>query len=926
MPRCALALAAAAALALLPASATPVSGPEAELPVDTLPNLWDAASRASAAGRWPEAARLFEALEVHFAGEPAYLAAELRRALLPRRALARRASGDPAAAAADYGLLLAEFPADRERPWFQFLRAECLIAAGDARGAVDAALQLATDPAAGPAAPVGWLWAARQAQAAERTGELPAWLDALAAAPGAAGDLQAAGAALRLDAALLAEDPGLIATAVGQLPALASAPDPSAYDHLLDRATAALLAAGDFAPALTADRRRPEPALLASLLAQRRAWLATAASPAHPHPAEAVIHLARLQLAAPAARARAPSVDPDPALAARLLRRGHLWLRLQRPREAAATFHHVASESGYPASLRAEAAYRELVCWLEAGEAGRVLPAAQALARDHPDSPLVPDALFLAAEALTRMGLTAEALAALDELLLLHPDHASRFRWHYRRGRLRLASSDPRGGRTDFQTAAQLAPPGPFAAEAALQAAVAAVAAREFDTARGELLGLRDRLPTGHPVRPDVLHRLATVAYAEDDLNLALSTIEAFLAEAPGHAREAEARLLRGDLRLGLGEALAAVADYAQIPPEAGALHDHALFQTLRVYRALERDDLALRDLRRYLTRTDPPPGRRAEAVSSLAEILRRQGTPEIALAEAFNHLLPLLDDPAAAGVTGLLELVGRWVERIPAEQRPAPLAGGFTAWIEEARQQGRGAGASVRYARLTLAAARHHQRTDPVTAEGLLLELAGVLTPDQAGADALAAVGLQLLELEFPSARRWLGQLARAYPSHPDGVASQFAQAWLLEREDAGRAADTYASFAAAAPRHARTPEALLRVGRLRLELGEPGPATAAFEDVLRRREARGRPHAEAAAGLAAAAEAAGDSERALLLYQRVFTLHRAHADLATTAYLATARLLLARGDSAAAAATEAELHADPVLASATPGSLLPP
>lgn len=896
-----------------------------DLPVDTLPNLWGAAFSAANSGRWADAALLFEALEHHFAGEPGYAAPHLQRSLLPRRAHARRITGDPLAAAADYAALVSGFPADPEVLLFRFQLADSLLAAGETSAAIDAFLTLADDPAAGSASAAGWLLAASHAEEAGRQNELQAWMDAVRSHSDTPMDLRAAANAILLADAIARHEVESIATIITAIAEFAAAPDPIGLDRLLDQAGAILLGAGAPGAALHADRLRPEPAVLEHLLAQRRAWFDAAPAPARLSPAETILNLTRRKLVAPAIRTGMPPDAHGGALAVRLIRRGQAWLRSGRPREAAATFGHVAGHPDFPANLRADAAYRRLVAWLDAAESERVLPAARALALDHPDSPLVPDALFLAAEALTRLGMTSEAREALDDLILLYPDHPSCFRWLYRRGRLHLATSDATGARADFLAAAALAPPGPFAEEARLQASVAAVAARQFELAQAELAAQRDRLGAGHPVRPDVLHRLATVAYAQDDLPLALATIETFLTEAPGHAREAEARLLRGDLRLGLGEALAAVADYSLIPPEAGPLHDHALFQTLRVYRALERDDLALRDLRRYLARTDPPPGRRAEAAAALADILRRQGNPETALNEAFALLLPILDDPAAAGVPSLLDLVARICEPIPPPDRPAPLAGGFAEWIDLERASAYDQGATVRYARLTLAAARRAMRLHPVEAECLLLELAGGLTPTEAGADALAAVGLQLLELEFPSARHWLQQLGAEFPRHPDGVVALYAQAWLAEYEDPAAAADGYAAFVAAAPRHSRTPEALLRLGRLRLETGQPEAAVTAFEDVLRRREARGRPHAEATAGLAAAAEAMGDPERALLYHQRTFTLHRAHVDLAAAAYLASARLLAERGDQPAAAATHSELLADPVLASATPGNFLP-
>src|SRR5690606_19384861 len=78
---------------------------------------------------------------------------------------------------------------------------------------------------------------------------------------------------------------------------------------------------------------------------------------------------------------------------------------------------------------------------------------------------------------------------------------------------------------------------------------------------------------------------------------------------------------------------------------------------------------------------------------------------------------------------------------------------------------------------------------------------------------------------------------------------------------------------------------------------------------EILRLRSMRGRPHAAALMGLAETMIAAGEPERAIAYYQRVYTVHRAQNDFVAQAYLASSLLFETIGDLPAAHRTLVEM-----------------
>jgi tetratricopeptide (TPR) repeat protein len=238
-------------------------------------------------------------------------------------------------------------------------------------------------------------------------------------------------------------------------------------------------------------------------------------------------------------------------------------------------------------------------------------------------------------------------------------------------------------------------------------------------------------------------------------------------------------------------------------------------------------------------------------------------------------------------------------------------LSGDFDAWVDAERERARLAGEHTRHARFTLFKAdRHLARKEPHQAEALVLGIAATDPIESLDAPALARVGLALQEVGSPEGASYLERLLRRHPASFERAAAFFGLAAEAAKErQTDEAMRWIARFENETPTHSLAPRAALLAGETLEQAGRFEEAAQRFEDVLRLKSARGRPHAEALMGLARCAIGTGDAKRAVAYCQRVYTLHRAQGDLAGEAYLRSGALFEALGDSAAASATYREM-----------------
>ena len=140
-----------------------------------------------------------------------------------------------------------------------------------------------------------------------------------------------------------------------------------------------------------------------------------------------------------------------------------------------------------------------------------------------------------------------------------------------------------------------------------------------------------------------------------------------------------------------------------------------------------------------------------------------------------------------------------------------------------------------------------------------------------------------------------------------------------LMQEGDFEEARWHLAQFRAESPMHPLTIEATLDYAETLTKTGDYDQARTVLEDLLRLRQAKGRPHAKALLALSQNEAAAGNLKRAVPYAQRVYNVYRAYHDLAAEGYLMSALQLEALNETVMAYKTLDEMLANPLMAKLT-------
>ena len=287
-----------------------------------------------------------------------------------------------------------------------------------------------------------------------------------------------------------------------------------------------------------------------------------------------------------------------------LLRYGQALLLAGREREAWIVFESMALDDGVPSVERTEAHYR----WILSAHALEYWEDALRIARDfidrYPDSALAPQALFLIAKAYQEERDFPQAIELLTELLDRFPEHGMVSRWIFTRGFCFLLEERHPEARADFGIYLDRFPDGKLKVNAQLWHALSWFFEKNYDTALAELTDLATAA-RNHPLLPEIEYRVAATHYAERNYDDALKQINGWLDLYPGHVREPEALVLKGDILMGRGELRDAAETFAKVSADAGRLFPYAVFQTGKIYRALEDYVKMTAHFQNYVERDD---------------------------------------------------------------------------------------------------------------------------------------------------------------------------------------------------------------------------------------------------------------------------------------------------------------------------------
>ena len=598
---------------------------------------------------------------------------------------------------------------------------------------------------------------------------------------------------------------------------------------------------------------------------------------------------------------------------------GQAYLLAGRPQEAWVLFETLARDSGLPESIQSEAHYRWILAAIDIGVWEDAFRIAAGFGVRYPDSPLVPDALYLLATAYQEARQYRDAVEVLDHFLVTHNTHPLAARVLFLRGYNYNLLNEPILARADMDQFIADFPKHGLVLDAHFWRALTFFAERNYPSTLEALEALKARVD-GHRLEPEVAYRKAATLYAKKDYTSALLAIQSYLKDYPLHSRHEEGRVLLGDIQMGRGELSEARKIFASINPQAGHLFTYALFQTGKILRSLagaeDRQESRASVLKshrehfdRYIARQDIPlqnKGRISEALYWIGWTHVEESNPAAARDVFMQALKRYGDDPAAAEVLNIIDALSRVEKRIVTTSRSQRKAD-LKAWIAEEKLAALAADRLTYFARLNLYLESMSKAED---SSSILFENVELVPIDRLDAENLGQLAAKLVE-RYPSvAEGYVEQLEEKFPDSVQRSYGYYARSVLLMNAQNYEAARTQLNrFRSEFPMHPQAIQVALHFAECATQTQRFDEARDALDALLRLKLAKGRPHAQALLALSRNEQAAGNTERAVPYAQRVYNVYRAYPELAADAYWMSALQFEALGDARAAYETLDEM-----------------
>ena len=599
---------------------------------------------------------------------------------------------------------------------------------------------------------------------------------------------------------------------------------------------------------------------------------------------------------------------------------GQAYLLAERPREAWVLFERLARNSELSHTQKAEAHYRWILAAIEVGVWEDAFKIAQGFSARFPESSLVPDALYLLGNAYQKAGQYGDAIGVFDHFLALYSEHPLAPRVLFTRGYNQNLMNQPAQARDDFERFIAEYPDHGLSLDASFWRSLTFFAELDYVQALGALAKLTPEVEGGH-LEPEVAYRLAATQYAKGDYEAALKAIKYYLEDYPMHARVDEGRVLLGDIQMGRGELEAARTIFEAIAPSAGHLFSYSIFQAGKIYRAVagasEDSESRLLHFREhlehfeaYLRREDVPnKDRISDALYWVGWTYIELGDKERART-IFDRALDLYGDDLEAGeVINIIDALARIEKRLnnlSRRDRKAELK----AWIEDQKAIALKTDRLTYYARLNLYLQSMVPPDEPTS---LAFDTVEQVPPERLDAQSLGVIASTLVHRYARVAEDYLERLEEDYAESPYRSYAYYARAYLLvAKQDYEAARILLSRFHAESPMHPLSIQANLLYAETLSKTARYEAATTLLEDLLKRRDARGRSHAEALLALSENEDLAGKTKRAVPYAQRVFNVYRAYPELAARAYLMSARQLEKLGELRAAHRSLEEMLSD--------------
>ncbi|HLS27477.1 MAG TPA: tetratricopeptide repeat protein [Opitutales bacterium] len=587
-----------------------------------------------------------------------------------------------------------------------------------------------------------------------------------------------------------------------------------------------------------------------------------------------------------------------------LLRRGQMFLFIDRPHEAWLLFEQLALDENVSPQIRQDAHYR----WAMAASALEEWEAALAIARyflsEYPESPLAPETLSLIAQAHQEQRRYPEAIDILEDLRKHFPTHPLAQRWSFTLGFNKTALEKYPEARTDFQRAKNDFPESPLQANAGLWHALTFFFEKDYENALAEFDSLAAEY-SSHRLEGEISYRRAATLYAMRDYERAAIATTQFIDDFPHHPRFGEGLVLLGDIQMGAARLDEALSVFRKIPPEMENLYLYGLFQQGKILRAQEDFDEMIALFSDYIESGDGRKPRISEALYWIGWAYAQKGNSEKTIPLLLKALNDFGNDPDAREIGSILNLLAPLHRFLDSPENS------FAAWLETERKNALESGSLTYFSRLTL------QLSDlllhegfPNRAEQLYFEITARVRPKALDPEALGKIGRFLAEKNLQNAEEYFSQLLERFPNAPERAFAYHGLGVLaFQRNEFDTALRWLRLFQKETPGHPLAGDVFQFTGETLLALEQYQEANDEFEKILELRTLRGRPHAKALIGLAQTWAAAGDHARAIAYYQRIYTMHRAQTDLVGSAYAASSALFEKLGDLDAAHRTLVEM-----------------
>ncbi len=609
------------------------------------------------------------------------------------------------------------------------------------------------------------------------------------------------------------------------------------------------------------------------------------------------------------------SPDYTPSL---YLHYGQCLLFDSQPHRAWLVFEYIALQEDYPIGIREEAHYRWVVCAHQLEDWEEALTIARNFVDRYPESALAPQALYLIAKSHLEQRRYPESVEVLSDLIERFPTHPLHGRWVFTRGFNQVVMEKFPRARDDFELYESRYPEGRLITNTKLWKAQTYFFERNYETCI-ELLSSLLQIDSRQPLYPEILYRLASAYYSARNFDSALEVIDRYLKSFGRHQRADEAKVLKGDILMGLGELDNAVALFQSVSLENSDLYLYSIFQIGKILRAQEAYEPLISHLNEFLENGDAPRIRISEALYWLGWAYQQLEETTKAFPVFEEALQQFGNDRQAAETQSILQALEKLKRNatgsLSSGSSELAKAPDFRTWLSSEIVRANKTNLLTYLSRLVLFYNLRYTKETPSVlsfldiVDRVPLDL---MDPEALGRTALVLeqtndsrsyeYSLYLIETFPKSATRAMGFLALANYYNKTAQYEE-SRHWLMKCEDE-------------VPMHPHLNDVRLLLGKVEAQLGNYESSIGTYESLLKLKSARGRTHALALAGIAEAYRISGNLEKATAFYQRIFNMYRAYPDLVASAYWKSAQTFESMEKRVEAVRTLEEMLSQPELA----------